>query len=107
FAHPPAFWTLFYAAALTIILAALYYFCRRFYRFPFLVWCGQHSLDIYIYHTLVIQLLLEKTNFFVHLSLFWQIAILTFFASVLAILWSALLRKIQLLGKKLFVHKLG
>lgn len=107
FVHPPSFWTLFYAAALTVVLAAFYRLCRRFYRFPFLVWCGQHSLDIYIYHTLVIQLLVERTNFFVRLPIFWQIFVLTFLASVAPILWSDLLRKIQLLGGKLFSHKLG
>lgn len=57
FAHPPQFWTIFYAVTGLALLTGIYYLTP--WRWPLISWFGFYSLNIYIFHALFIQLSLQ------------------------------------------------
>lgn len=95
FAHPPNFWTIVYANSGLAFFTGLYYFfnrlhlptwldCRRFFIF-----FGQHSLDIFIYHSLFIREILLRWPQITDFSLVWQLLFITLIAgnASIALTW--------------------
>lgn len=91
FSHPPNLWTLGYCLSLILLWGNFYALLTKL-KFSWLAkpleFAGQHSLAIYIYHALFIQLMLEYliTNFQFTFQPYWLwLIILTITTSLLSI----------------------